>query len=294
MYIELFGASDRLGGNIADMVSQIIYAVNNNAYIKYDRNYIRVYNSYNQRYNNSIFMQTLFDIIDEHNNTITNKSFDNYVELAEPSHFQVFSKTVLDIKQDLFSFFKTNLFTNKIKEEFLNKAKILNYEIPFDPKNTILIHHRLEDVRHRPDYDGSECANFMKGKIENNEIPDNTVLSTTTPPPMCQIQAPLSTEKLKKIVDLVLKDKPNHEVILITNPNENINDLPYRYISSHDEFYDLFLLCNSETLILSRSNYALSSLFFGKAKNVHIPLWGHIPCYGLYTKYDNNNFKYFT
>jgi hypothetical protein len=238
-------------------------------------------------------MQTLFDIIDKYNNLITDKSYNEYVELTEPSHFQVLSKTVLNIKQDLFSFFKTNLFTNEIKEEFLEKARKVNYEIPFDPKNTILIHHRLEDVRNRPDYDGSECADFMKDKIENNIVPDNSVLSIDSPPPTCQMQSPLSTEKIKKMVDIVLKDKPNHEVILITNPNENINDLPYRCISNNDEFYDLFLLCNSETLILSRSNYGLSSLFFGIAKNVYIPLWGHVPCYGLYTKYDNNDFKYF-
>jgi len=32
---------------------------------------------------------------------------------------------------------------------------------------------------------------------------------------------------------------------------------------------------------------------FGIANDVHIPLWGHLPCYGLYTKYDKNNFKYY-
>ena len=293
MYIELFGSSDRLGGNIADMISQIIYAVKNNIYIKYDRNYIRAYNSYYQRYNNSIFMQILFDIIDKHNSTIVNEEFTEYIELAAPSHFQVLSKTTLNIQKDLFSYFKENLYTNDIKELFIKKAKDLNYNIPFDSKKTILIHHRLEDVKNRPDYDGRPCADYIKEKIENNIIPDNEVLSLTNPPSSCQMQAPLSSSKIKTIVDAILKTKPNHEIIIVTNPNENIIDLPYKCISSNDEFYDLFLLCNSETLILSRSNYALSSLFFGCSTEAYVPLWGSVPTYGLYTKYDQTNFKYF-
>jgi hypothetical protein len=293
MYINLFGSSDRLGGNIADMVSQISYAVYNKMYIKYDRNYVRVYNSYNQRYNASIFMQTLFDIIDKHNSTIVNEPFTQYVELAAPSHFEVLSKTTLNIGEDLFSYFRNNLFTDDIKEKFINKTKNNNYVIPFDPKKTIVIHHRLEDVRNRPDYDGSICADFMKGLIECGITPDNEVLTLTTPPAACQMQAPLSFNKIISKVNEILKDKPDHEVVVITNPNENLSDLPYKCVSSNDEFYDLFLLCNSETIILSRSNFALASVFFGVSKDVHIPLWGHIPCYGLYTKFDKNNFKYF-
>jgi hypothetical protein len=294
MYIELFGSSDRLGGNIVDMISQISYAVKNNMFIKYDRQNVRVYNGgYRQYYNNSIFMQTLFDIIDKHNSTITNETFSDYVELAAPSHFEVLSKTVLELQKDLVSYFRENLYTDDIKQAFINKAINNNYTIPFNPKKTILIHHRMEDVRDRIDYDGSICANFMRDKIENGIIPDNDVLTAITPPPQCQMQAPISTDKIVNKVNEVLKYKPDFEVILITNPNEKLKDLPYKIISSNDEFYDLYLLCNSETLILSRSNYGLTSLFFGISKEVHIPIWGIIPCYGLYTKFDNNNFNYF-
>jgi hypothetical protein len=295
MYIDLYGSSDRLGGNIVDIISQIIYAINNNLYIKYNRNYLRVHNSYNQGYNSSIFMQTLFDIIDKHNNTINDENFSEYVELAASSHYELLSRTVLNIRQDLVSYFLKNLFTDEIRENFLERAKILNYEVPFDPKKTILIHHRLEDAKNRPDIDGSLSANFLKDKIEDGIIPDNNIfnLTPTTKEYEMHIQVPLSTEKLKSIVEIVSKDKPNHEIVIVSTPNENLSDLPYRYLSSHDEFYDLFLLCNSETSILSRSNYALSSLFFGMSKNTYIPLWTVVPCYGLYTKYDNNNFNFF-
>ena len=293
MYIELFGSSDRLGGNIVDMISQIIYAVNNKCYIKYNRNGLRVYNSYYQRYNSSIFMTILFDIIDDHNDGLPHENFTEYVELAAPSHFEVLSKTTLNIQQDLVSYFRNNLYLNNFRDIFMEKAKGLGYEIPFDSKKTILIHHRLEDVRDRLDYDGTECTDYMRDRIENGEVIGNEVLNITSPPPNCQMQAPLSTDKLQHMISKVLKTHPKHDVIIVTNPNENLTDLPYKTISSDDEFYDLFLLCNSETVILSRSNYALSSLFFGIIKDGYIPLWGHLPCYGLYTKYDNNNFNYF-
>jgi hypothetical protein len=293
MYIKLFGSSDRLGGNIIDMISQIIYCVNNNIYIEYDRINVRVVESYNQHYNSSIFMQTLFDIIDKHNLTIIDKSSNEYVELAAPSHFEVLTRTTLNVKEDLFTFFKKNLYTKDIREEFMNKAKARNYEIPFDPKKTILIHHRLEDVRGRPDYDGSVCADYMKILIESDIIPGNEILSSPIIPASCLMQAPLSLEKITKVVNDILQYKPDHEVIIVTTPNENISNFPYRCISNDDEYYDLFLLCNSETLILSRSNFSLSSLFFGISKEVHAAMWGILPCYGLYTKYDKTDFKYF-
>jgi len=294
MFIRLFGSSDRLGGNIGDMVSQIIYAINNNFYIVYDRNYIRVYNSYNQSYNHTIFLQTLFDIIDNHNSTLTDVDLTNEIDLAAPTHFTVWSKTLLNVKMDFFSYFKEKIYSDKFLNEFLNKGKQKGYVVPFNPKKTILIHLRLEDVKTRPDYDGLVCSNHFKEYIENGNIPDENFDSNfrkTHPNHNCQ--APLSPSKIQKKIDEILKYKPDHEVIIVTNPGEYIEELPYRYISNTDESYDLFLLSNCETLILSRSNFALSSLFFGIAKDVHLPLWGHASCFGLNTIYDKTNFKYF-
>jgi hypothetical protein len=292
MCINLFGASDRIGGNIIDIVSQISYAFNNNICINYNRQNLRIYSSYNQNYNNTIFMQTLFDIIDKHNTNPLNQNIN--IDLAAPSHFEVLSKTLLNLEIDLFTFFKEKIYKNEFRKEFLNKAKLKNYQIPFDPKNTILVHLRLEDVRNRVDYDGSICANYFKSHIENGLIADGYLFENMKNQyPNNNAQAPLSFNKVQKIIDKILLDKPNHEVIIITNPNENISQLPYRYISNNDECYDLFLLCNCENLILSRSNFALSSLFFGMAKNIHLPLWSLIPCFGLYTKYDQTNFNYF-
>jgi len=293
MYIELYGSSDRLGGNIVDIISQILFAKKNNCFIKFDRNLIRQYFIYNQEYNQSIFLQTLFDIIEEHNSKINNTELNDYVELAKPTHFEVLSRTTLEIREDFFSFFKENCFNETIQKKFNDRVNKLNYKVPFNPENTIIVHHRLEDVKSRNDYDGSICADFIKNKIENGEIPNNDILNLLEPSPWCHLQSPLSNEKLKsKILELQNK-YPNDEVIIVTTPNEDLSELPYKVLSSGSEYYDLFLLCNAKKIILSRSNYALSSLFFGFAEEVYIPLWGHIPCYGLYTKFDKTNFKYF-
>jgi len=294
MYLDLFGSSDRLGGNIGDIISQILFSVKNNIYIRYNRNHLRVYNSYNQSYNNTIFLQTLFDIIDLHNSHLTSEDFTQNVDLSAPTHYTVWVKTLLDIETDFFTYFKKNLYINNFREKFMKYGKLKNYDIPFDPEKTILVHLRLEDVKGRPDYDGSVCANHFKNHIENGFIPDiDFDMSFRNTHPTYNNQAPLSPYKLKKIIEDILKYKPNHEVIIVTNPGEYIPELPYRYISNDDPCYDLFLLCNSETLVLSRSNFGLSSLFFGIGNDVHIPLWGQMTCFGLYTKYDKTNFKYF-
>jgi hypothetical protein len=106
-------------------------------------------------------------------------------------------------------------------------------------------------------------------------------------------QAPINFDKIQAVIDEIKQYKPNHEVILVSYPGEDLSHLPYRTISHTDESHDLFLLCSCETVILSRSQFALMALMFGIANDVYIPLWGHLPCYGLYTKYDKNNFKYY-
>jgi hypothetical protein len=294
MFLQLFGSSDRLGGNIGDIISQILYAIHNKIYITYNRENLRVYNSYNQGYNSTIFLQTLFDIIDFYNSKITDEPFTHLIDLAASTHYAVWSKTLLDLNVDLFTYFKDNVYKNAFRENLISRANEKGYDIPFDPKKTILVHLRLEDVKDRPQYDGRVCANHFKSYIENGQIPDEAFDGEFRKTyPYYNAQAPMDPNTVKSIIDKVLIDKPDHEVIIITNPNEYVSELPYRYISHDDYCHDLFLLCNSETLILSKSNFALSALFFGIAQDVHLPLWGQMTCFGLYTKFDKTNFKYF-
>ena len=147
------------------------------------------------------------------------------------------------------------------------------------PKKTILVHLRLDDVRACTDYDGSICAENYRTKVNDDDFNDLC--------DSCRIglQSPLSYYKLNPLIQRMKTKYPDREVIIITNPGENIQS-PYRIISNSDESLDLYLLCNSEVLILSRSTFALSALIFGIGKDVLIPRWCHTSMFGLETKYD--------
>lgn len=298
MYLDLFGSSDRIGGNIIDIICQISYAVKNNLYIVYNRYSLRVYNSYNQSYNNSIFLQTLFDFIDEHNSQfdlnnsdILSKEFD----LASPTHFEVATKTVLNLNQDVFSFFKEKIYSDKFRNNLIKRANEKNYVIPFNVDKTILVHLRLEDVKSNPDYDGNICATFFKEIIESNKIAtavDDFEVKKINP--HCNIQSPIPFERVELTLRELSLKYPDDEIVIITNPGENLSHLPYRYISNNDESYDLFLLCNSKKLVLSRSNFSLTSLLFGISDESYVPVWGMTSCLGLNTTYDKTNYNYYS
>ena len=72
-------------------------------------------------------------------------------------------------------------------------------------------------------------------------------------------------------------------MIIITN---GTHSLPYKTINNTDVSYDLFLLSNSKVLIGSMSTFSFSAILFGNHSYVYYPLWDHIPCFGLTTKYD--------
>lgn len=300
MYIELLGRGDRLGANITCFIAQIIYAFHNKLFIKYNRNYIEsgdnvYFVPYNQEYNNSIFIKTLFDYIDIHNSNIEFNNTMKKDNMFSIHFFEIISKILLTIKQDHFSYFKEKIYPN-IKNIFDNYSKKNGYfdNIPFNPKKTILVHLRLDDRRYATDYDGYICAEYFNNVINNDKIADNeTDRQVKSFYPICNTQAPLSKNKLQNQINIALQKNPDFEVIIVTTPNENTSEFPYRYIQSNDESLDLFYLCNSEVVILSRSTYALSCLYFGIAKDVYLPIWGHSSCFGLTNKYDKSLFNYF-
>ena len=94
-------------------------------------------------------------------------------------------------------------------------------------------------------------------------------------------------------INIALQNNPDFDVILVTSPNEDTSYFPYKCIQSNDENLDLFYLCNSKVVILSRSTFALSCLYFGIATDVYVPIWGHTSCFGLTNKFDKSNFNYF-
>lgn len=289
-YIDIFNRGCRLGANILNYISQIVYAHKNNYYIKYDKNFLR--------FKNSIFIKSLFSYVDNYNlNLLENYDIDRYFIDSEELNLQkinidtvhfvhIISMTTMNISSDIISYFKKHIFPN-IEEEFEKLATIMNYTT-LDVSKKILVHLRLDDVRNVRDYDGSICSNYYADRINNGQSCFHTNLYDG----LYNQQAPLSKEKLMDQITTAQKKYPDYKVVLVTNPGETV-DLPFQIIQNDDPNFDLYLLCKSEVLILSRSTFTLASLFFGRQKEVYIPLWGHAVCLGIYTKYDNSKFNYF-
>jgi hypothetical protein len=162
------------------------------------------------------------------------------------------------------------------------------YIAPFDGVNTILVHLRLDDVENLPEISGKESSDYYT-HIMNSDKP---IFHMNTSPFFNQ-QSPLSIQTIQRQIDIVSKKYPEKEVIIVTNPSSSKKlDLPYRIICS-DENTDLYILTLSKVIILSRSTFSLSSLYFGNHDEVYIPLIGFLVMFGLRTKFEKSNYIYF-
>jgi hypothetical protein len=268
-YIVLFSRPDRLGSNITMYISQLLFAQHHSYYIQYDRKTLA--------YGDSCFVNYLCECIDVHNSQFTESPSEKVNFIQGDWSRQIGDLTRL-IQSDHIHQFK----------RFYKTPTFSGYTVPFDPRKTIAVHLRLDDVAHIPECDGSLSANYYRD-VMNSEKVINHVHSTELP----NHQSPLSTATIMKRIDLVKQSYPDYEVVVIASPRTKISDLPYRVIQSSDQNYDLFLLSVCDVVILSRSTFALSSLFFGNHKEVHVPLIGFFVVFGLSTKYDQSHFIYF-
>ena len=277
---------DRIGTEILSILFQFYYCYKYKYYLKYNPNQIK--------FKDSIFMASIFKLIEQHNyqiikndNTIVNDTI-NMPGPGETDMCYGMGMIVQEINQDMLSFFKQKFYAN-IKE-FYNLN--VNYSIPFDVDNSIVIHLRLDDQWWENDYDGKKCSGHYTNLINNNK----KCFFTNGPNNQYNKQNPLSSYKIKQQLDILLEEFPKSNVIIIASPLTKIPELNFKYdmvIQNEDYNYDLFLLSKSKKIILSRSNFALISLFFGEHTHIHMPLWGHFACAGFGTKYDKCNFNYF-
>jgi hypothetical protein len=285
MFIFLFDRIDRLGANIITYLSQILYCHKNQFIIKYRNNSKEDY-----RYFNSIFVKALFQYIDQQNETfykmnITDTEefvFDNQYDFPRTTSF-----TIGSLQQDMISYYNDFLY-DSIQPFFLSYVgdSQYQYSIPFDVNKTILVHLRLGDVAHRNDYDGSICSQFYKQKIQNGEYCSNQYEFYG----VCNEQSPLSKPKLENILKIAQQEYPDYKVLLLTSPDSDTSFLDYDVIRNQDENLDLYLLSMCKVTVLSRSTYALTSMFFNKEKDrTYIPLWGHFVCCGLNTQYEKTD-----
>lgn len=309
-YIVLHSRGDRLRSHLLQYLSIIIYAFYNNLYIIYEPskiNYLKDYHYEGKIYNASFFVHAIITWVDNHNSKFTKINFQVDYDVFKAKEYSlnfetkflsneyfytcdlliITTQVLYNIKSDLISYFKKYLHSSI--RQCLQTAVPTSYCLPFEPSKTILIHLRLDDVKDRRDYDGSVCSNYYKHRIDA----DNQNIQGIAALGYCNRQTPLEQKKVELAITEAKRKYPGHEIIMIAAPGEDIIDFPYKCIRSNDENYDLFLLCNADVLILSRSIFSLSAAFLGIARETWCPLWGHFVCTGLYAKYDNSKFNYF-
>jgi hypothetical protein len=285
MYVVLFHRYDRLGCNLINYIAQIIYAHYHGYYIKI------IDNKYNYcKYPNSKYYILLLNYINKVlnvNNDTTHcynlGSDDEILYNCNKYDIQLFCGFVTQsIKCDLLSYFHKHIY-NDLDFKDLNEF----YRLNFDFNNSVFCHLRLDDVSHRTDYDGAICSKYYKLLIENNKPCHNKFYD------FVNNHSPLSKEKINIMINDAKSNYPNDKFYMVTSPISDTDFNEYEIISNVDVDKDLFILCNSKKSILSRSMYALSSLFFSEPKEYcYIPSWGYFVTCGLNTKYDKNALKY--
>ena len=286
--IQHRGEGDRLGAQLTWYICQLIYAHYNNYYIEYNE----------VLYPNSIFTLALKKYIDEYNKNKTKGELINFIE--SDNWTKLNSQIVTKIKSDLISYFKQYLF--KIRDFLDEYALSRKYSIKFNPKETILVHLRLDDINftNRIDYDGSYSLNYYANKVNNNDFDysdetqyylNNGIIKDYN---LYNCQAPISDDKIETVINKIRLKYPNnnYKVLIVTSPIGNVS-LNYPIIRSNDPSIDLFYLCNCEIVILSKSTFALSTLYLSRAKEFWIPSWGYVSSIGLETKYCKIKFNYF-
>ena len=286
MYVVLFHRYDRLGCNLINYIAQIIYAHYHGYYIKF------IDNKYNySKYPNSKYYQILLNYI---NNVLNVKndthncynlgSDDEILYNCNKYDIQLFCGFVVQaIKCDLLSYFHKHIY-NDLDFKDLNE---FYKDVSFDFNNSVFCHLRLDDVSHKYDFDGAICSRYYKLLIENDKPCYNKFYD------FVNNHSPLSKQKIMTMINDSKTNYPNDKLYMVTSPISDTDFNEYEIISNVDVDKDLYILCNSKKSILSRSMYALSSLFFSPKKEYcYLPSWGFFVTCGLNTKYDKNAFKY--
>ena len=287
--IFLYDRNDRLGANITWYISTILFAIK----YKFPIHLVKELSTY--KYANSIFVESLFSACGAYNEKNFGTNYKNIVHFKksflkeDTEWFKKIIKNLINIKCDYITAFKNDVFTQKVKENFNELAKSRNYVLPYDREKTIVVHLRLDDRAHQlVDSDTrkklcKDIANIIDSDTINFDNIDDTKLNIIG-------QSAISETEIQSVINSVLSIYKDYEVIIVTNGKHN---LPYKTINSSDENYDLFLLSQSKILIGSMSTFSFSAILFGNHEAVFYPMWDHLVCYGLTTKYDKTKMMHY-
>jgi hypothetical protein len=282
-FITLYGDHEnRIGSHLIIHICEILYAHKNKYYIKYDINKIR--------YKSSVFLKVLLNYIDNYNDTFIEKDEIEYFPFSNDNFKQMdWTKTIYKSIQCIKIDFKS--YWREINPNFYNDLlQLSSYkELPFNPKKTIAVHLRLDDVHDWWDYDGTASANHYRDIINNNTNIDE-VYHIHNYASLPNMQAPIAMERIECQIQDAKMRFPDHEVVIISSPcTKHLIRTNHRIICNDDESYDLFLLSVSNVVILSRSNFSTAVIIFGNHERIYAPLWGQLVINGFYTKYHENS-----
>lgn len=280
-FITLHGEhDDRLGAHLMFYLNQIFYAYYRGYAIKYDLETLP--------YRSSLFVKILLNFIDTYSQSLEKMETDFEVfpfpkgEVIE--WCKTMYRTIQCIQMDFHSFLTDiypTVYTDLLHSTTYN-------QIPFNPKKTIAVHLRLDDVHDWWDYDGTASANYYRDLV-NNDVSIDNMYHIHNYGQYPNIQAPIPMERIEVQIQDAKMRFPDHEVVIISSPiTQHLIQTNYRVICNADESLDLFLLSIADVIILSRSTFAISSVVFGNHTRIYAPLWGQVVYYGFYTKNHKN------
>ena len=107
-------------------------------------------------------------------------------------------------------------------------------------------------------------------------------------------QVCINPNKLSQFIQLLKQKYPDKEIHIVgrgslLQPIINIiSEFNIITHSNEDPDLDLWLLINSDILVLSKSNFAIVSGFYHQGSQVYYPLWGTGVSSGVNSKYDKS------
>lgn len=301
MYIILTSRPDRLGSNLTWYIMQIVYA-------HYKQYFIHYHND--SPFKSSLFVQAMIDYIEKYNYNLGEKLgnhdhlfTESFIEESQQDWPGNNMKVCKEIHCDLLSYFKQYIYPefSKLLAFKVTRNESVYKTIPEILFNkTIAVHLRLDDVVGRIDYNGTFSSQYYREKVESGKINidleeerlyfkqkgiDIPGWNREYNPYDCQ--APFPEEQVELYIQMAKKKYPGHDVLLVTSPNSKTT-LPYKVIQSPNTDTDLLILSKADVLICSRSLFCLTSVYFSKATEIFLPMWGHVAGTGLTSYYDNN------
>ena len=284
MSVILFSRPDRLGSNFISKISQLIYAHKNNLYVIQEHEHHKIpihhtiWNNSKKAYClNSLFIKSIIhtsNILNEKIQNDKDKTKNFFINRRKINNIQI--DTILNIKQDLYSYFNKHL--KSIMFQYI-KNNIPKYNLK---KNKyICMHIRLGDLKNKINNTNNieHYINFYINKINNpNNISIHEYLKQFGLKwnKRLEYQSSKSLDKIKKNIEIVKKQYPNYDIIIVSEPStKSLINLDYPIISNRNSDLDLWLMINSNVLITSKSSFSLVAAFFHQGEKIFLKNGDH-------------------